>query len=768
MTVGCAGLTRLAKPFFFLWLFLTLLGTFLLILPLFSKEQANDQSSEHGRRDLWLVLLICLLGVLLRVLLIGVFPPPDGIMVGDEAISGLLGWRVLNEDYSGLFAPMFTMAYPTALSFYLFDYSIYALRIPFVIAGIITLPLLFPFARIFFNRQVAFLALFLFASCRWHNMMGRMAIDWIHVPLLCLLCFHCFWRGIFTSWRYFVLNGLFLGIALLSYYALRIIPVIQVLTLAYYLLITPLSARRRIFLVTTFAGFAAIFALPGIFAWIANPTLQAHVASKYQHLYGKSPAVLLEYFGTRAADVLRSFWDKDHSDLINAHGLSMVDPVTIIFAVLGFLLLLPKVFKDARFFFLWLWLGATLVSGGLLVDVYRNHRLAGIAPLLCLTAAFGMMQCVSFGARRLATVFPEVTTKRILLMTLCSLALFLNLQRFLQSLDPQRITFEYRSWRPALCARVGNVDAYIYDMSRYGCFGDWRWLTGPRAGRESHEYLKIMPHFGPTENVAYALSNQSLNVLWPYEYWQKRLSELYLEGKEIADDIVPLNSVRQSLTLIPAHIIEARRKFKKDGDLWSGSIFIPVTGSHTFAHENAELLTLDGRPLRATEPVALFQGWHAMQLKAADSPERGLLVNGQKLEPQHIFSADLSSGIRQASFLNNEIKSEELQPDLFYLQIAKDFDRLEVSARIAETCENCELRLDTLGLRGDVILNAKLVIAAGDNKPSIPLRLNRFDHISLNLTVENPNAWVAYRLVVSEAGRESWHPLEALPRLMIQ
>lgn len=193
-------------------------------------------------------LIILLVGIALRTVALGTNPPG---MFRDEAEKVYTAWSLATTGgyhhlvqatgpngmpmpaFERLGPPFFVDAYgswtssiyqwldaPFAL---LLGPTMLAARLPAAIAGVLTLLLVWGYARRAFDPEIALLALFFVAISPWHVLFSRWALQGILVPLWLALGLWAFERGRTAAGRGWWLAGAALGVALFTYAPMRMI-----------------------------------------------------------------------------------------------------------------------------------------------------------------------------------------------------------------------------------------------------------------------------------------------------------------------------------------------------------------------------------------------------------------------------------------------------------------------------------------------------------------------------------------------------------------
>src|SRR5258708_407308 len=159
------------------------------------------RSRIHPRLRDWLLFLsILAIGIFSRTWEFNSLPPG---LNQDEASIGVDAYDVykFGMDRNGVSYPITFTAFgqeQNALYGYILIPFIGALglttrvvRLPMLISGILTLPVVFLVARRLFNQRTAFLAMFLVAISPWHILLSRWGTDINFLPFMFLLGFAC-------------------------------------------------------------------------------------------------------------------------------------------------------------------------------------------------------------------------------------------------------------------------------------------------------------------------------------------------------------------------------------------------------------------------------------------------------------------------------------------------------------------------------------------------------------------------------------------------
>lgn len=184
-----------------------------------------------------LLFLIIAIGIFLRTYHIGTTPPgvyPDEAMNGEDAIHAAAGrwdWFYTNNGgREGLFMNLI------AICFKLFGVSILTLKLPAIIAGILTIFGTYLLTRELFQKErIALIASFLTAVSFWAFNFSRISFRANLLPFILVFSFYFLLQGIRTKkFSDFAIGGFIFGIGLHTYIAFRIAPLLLLMLLVLF------------------------------------------------------------------------------------------------------------------------------------------------------------------------------------------------------------------------------------------------------------------------------------------------------------------------------------------------------------------------------------------------------------------------------------------------------------------------------------------------------------------------------------------------------
>lgn len=386
---------------------------------------SHNSTRRHHLQIIVAVLLILAVASFFRLYRIGSAPPG---LFGDEAVNGLDALDVLagrgrvffpaNYGREGLH--MFLIA----AFFRLLDVTPLAVRLPSVLAGILTALATYWLGRELFNAEsqglkstVPLLAALWLATAYWHVHFSRFGIRGVFTPLCGALAFAAFWRGVNkykaqsrrSSAIWLLLSGAFLGLSVHFYTASRLYPVFLGLFLLAQAVIAggtrgraEGSLLRRLFwpIVGLYAVAAAVFAPLGWY-FLTHPGSFAQRASTV-FVFG-SQGSPWQRIGQAIVGNLAQFFLPGRGDaawFYNLSGRPLLEPVTAVLALLGILICLRR-WRRAPYLFLLLWWPVMLLPTFLAVDrIPSAPRVLGVMPGLYFFPAIAVGTMVDWVRRR--------------------------------------------------------------------------------------------------------------------------------------------------------------------------------------------------------------------------------------------------------------------------------------------------------------------------------------------------------------------------------
>ncbi len=360
-------------------------------------------------RNWILVLLIAAVALFLRLYAIDRLPPG---LFGDEAVEGLDALDVLAGNFAIWFhahlgrEPLFV--YLVALAYRAFGVTPLATRVPAILAGLLTLPAAFFFARewalAIFSRErstrLALLTTALLAISFWHVEMTRNAHRDTLLPLVEALGCAFLWRGIRArDWRWYAAAGMVLGLAIYTYSPGRFVGVFIAIFVVVEWLVARLGARTRAKISATDLDWRGIVAagalaivvmLPLGIYFVQNPV---QFSRRFQSVSIFDFPVPAQAFATSVAGNLAQFvipgagYASKH---YNLPGKPVFDLLIAPWFLAGILLAFARA-RRAEYRFLILWFIVMATPAFLTADMIpKGVRVLGVVPGVFVFPALAM------------------------------------------------------------------------------------------------------------------------------------------------------------------------------------------------------------------------------------------------------------------------------------------------------------------------------------------------------------------------------------------
>lgn len=350
---------------------------------------------------LWGAVVVILVAAALRLPAFGSLPPG---LYHDEAIHGLDALDVLQGRFRLYFPanngrePLFI--YLVALSIAMFGRSPFALRLPSLVAGVLTVAATAAMGRALFSRRVGLLGSAVLSVMLWHVHLSRTGYRAILLPLFAALAI---WQGALAirtrRRRCWIAAGAFFGLSAYSYTAARLVPFALGAFAIYAWAAWPqvrdmLSSSGRVLwrgaLAAALAGLAAtapllVYALIQPEVVLGRPG-QVSVFSPAIH--GGAPWATL---GSHVLRTLGMFFVR--GDRIWRHNVPwrpVFDPVLGAAFIVGLALALRRMRRHPPSAFLLLWTGSLLLPTMLAEDAPHFLRAVGVLPVAAVFPALGL------------------------------------------------------------------------------------------------------------------------------------------------------------------------------------------------------------------------------------------------------------------------------------------------------------------------------------------------------------------------------------------
>jgi hypothetical protein len=512
------------------------------------------------RKEILACLVVFGLAVFMRVYLFGYFPPADGAAF-EEVQTGGAAYGILNLHARPLEFPL--TGYLPALAFYLWGESSFALRLPFLILGILTIAPFYLLLRQLFETEVALFGTLLLAVCRWHALGSRIA-DELFLPIffeVSLLYFlvrgrktgkvsHFFWLGILTGYTFY------------AYTAYRAIPFFVFLFFGgqflWGFLTHCLSPKKGLgsYLRRTWAGsyrqalrlrsgqalvfLVAMLTVLGPLIVISARGNTLFVEAFLRHVFVRGDTALaslqlslsdwpariqraLLIFTHRGADdaalsLLGEPMLDPESGTLLAWGEPMLDPVSGVLLAWGVAYCLLTFYKPYRLFFL-TWFFTILLVGAVFPLNFYVGRFSGLIPILFIVICF-LIQALWEAWDRLFGWWGR-RGFALCLIGLSGLALYFNYDTFFgKQVHNSRVRAAYEDGTLALCYYLASFppDTYVYLWSETQAVdflfvpNDYMWACKNLWGQPLSSLTEGLPVRIPSADVAYVVLNPLAKV----------------------------------------------------------------------------------------------------------------------------------------------------------------------------------------------------------------------------------------------------------------
>ena len=442
---------------------------------------------------------------------------------GDEAWHGLLARQVLHGQLRNPFAmgymSMPTLFYwPLSWSLRLAGDNMVGLRLPAALAGTITVPILYLFARHLWGRRMALLSAAFLATYDYHIHYSRLGANNIWDPLFVMLVLWALDRGLAGSDKTqqvqsCLLAGLVMGLSVYFYTGARLLPPLVAIYVAFLWVRkrskqapVDLSGRRGWHLVLMVVALLVAAGPVLSYAW-SHPNewnarinqvgiIQSGWLAREPGLTGKSTAQILAEQFLRSAGAFHVFPDRT---VWYGADRPLLDTLAGIFAVLGMAWAVAR-WRDRRNFLVLLWFWAVIITGGMLTESPpSSQRLVIAIPAVALLVAIGLEQTATLAGQLLGT---KPNRWENLALGLLVLILAVGSVRFyFFEFTPSR---RYGSENGETATMIGHYlhdldgdyQAYFFGAPRiYWNFGTMTFLAPDVPGQDVLEPLDAPPDF---------------------------------------------------------------------------------------------------------------------------------------------------------------------------------------------------------------------------------------------------------------------------------
>lgn len=230
--------------------------------------------------------------------------------------------------------------------------SFLSLKIGTAIASLFILPFVYRLGKAVGNRWVGLISMFLCGSAYWLNVIGRVALRFAFYPMFAVPALYFLIRGLSEKRRKdLVYSGVFLGIGLQGYSAMRIVPLVFAVIFLIYWFRLPKNARLnalKAFLILI--GFTILFCLPLIRIVTISPEMVFYRTltrlSDVETAISTSPFVI--FFSNLWKALIMPFWDNGRVWVHSIPFRPALDNLTASFFFIGLILMILRIVREKR------------------------------------------------------------------------------------------------------------------------------------------------------------------------------------------------------------------------------------------------------------------------------------------------------------------------------------------------------------------------------------------------------------------------------------
>jgi 4-amino-4-deoxy-L-arabinose transferase-like glycosyltransferase len=479
-----------------------------------------DQISRETWLEVVTVAALTLLALILRVMALDRVPYTVG---GDEAWHGLLARQVLSGELRNPFV-MGYMSMPTSFywplswSLRLVGNDATGLRFPAAVAGTITIPILYLFARRLWGKQIALLSALFLTAYDYHIHYSRLGANNIWDPLFVVLTLWLVDLGLTTTdrlkcSRLFTLAGLVMGLSVYYYTGARLLPILVATYVVFVWIKRNRSGNNRewpgsyigpsLALATAFvvaAGPMLGYALSHPDDWNARINqvgiIQSGWLAREPGLTGKTLLQILAEQFLRAAGAFHAFPDRtawygaDRPLLgIAAGGFSVLGMAWAFFH-----------WRQRRHFLVLTWFWSVILTGGMLTESPpSSQRLVIAIPAVAILVALGLERSVALLLRLLRPghrIWGSILAAALMAALMISAVGF-----YFVEYTPERRYGSANGETATMIAHHlrqldGDSQAYLFGAPRlYWSFGTMNFLAPEIPGFDVLEPLGAAPDF---------------------------------------------------------------------------------------------------------------------------------------------------------------------------------------------------------------------------------------------------------------------------------
>ncbi len=516
---------------------------------------------DWSHSDTMAILVLTLSSLALRGIALGEIP---WVLTGDEGSAGLSAVEFLDGRKNNIFGTGW-FSFPAmffavqSLSIRTFGQTTFALRLPSMIAGALTIPALYFFVRLAFGRKIALMASAFLVTFHFHNHFSRIGLNNIWDGLYITLFSGFLWWA-WKSWdpekegasALFLISGLILGFSQYFYTSVRVVFVMLGLWIIILAIQKWSEFRQRLPGLVSFAYGVLVMAIPLGTYYIKNP---AQFTAPFQRVSILGPWLEQEiaHSGESALYIL---WTQfklaalafTHVNLrhwyMPNHPMLLLIPSALF--LLGVVLLIVRI-KDPRYTWLGLWIVSAIAISALSESTPASQRLTFVAPAVSIIVALPLYASIEW--------FSALLPKRKLLpIVLPGLVLSLAM-----GFDLYFYFGEYSGNQKFSDNNTETANAIADYLLEHDSFRKVYFCGPPRMGYYTHStipylvpeavgYDVVEPLFEPPTEV---LNEPTVYILLP-----ERLSELEFVEQGYPSGKVVVKKGREQIPLFTAYLIQ--------------------------------------------------------------------------------------------------------------------------------------------------------------------------------------------------------------------
>jgi len=353
---------------------------------------------DWSRSDTLAILILTLSSLVLRGIALGEIP---WVLTGDEGSSGLSALEFVDGRKNNIFGTGW-FSFPSmffavqSLSIRAFGQTAFALRLPSMLAGALTIPALYFFARISFGRKIALMASAFLVTFHFHIHFSRIGLNNIWDGLFIVLFSGFLW----WAWKnkdpetegssaLFLIAGLIAGIGQYFYSSVRVVFAILFCWIVILAIQNWSDFRKRLPGLVSLTFGTLVSVLPLAAYYIKNPS---QFSAPFQRVSILGPWLEQEIVNTgqsawyilwsqfKLAALAFTHVNLRHWYMPN-HPMLLLIPSALF--LLGVVLLLVRI-KDPRYIWLTLWILSAIGISALSESTPASQRLTFVAPAISL------------------------------------------------------------------------------------------------------------------------------------------------------------------------------------------------------------------------------------------------------------------------------------------------------------------------------------------------------------------------------------------------